>query len=158
MAFDNMRSPRSDEEWTREEGAEPRWKLGITTSRKTIRRLAFVGAGLFFVAWLLGGVGATQSLEGVVPYADTILGLGFVLAIVGAALAGATLVELAPVGLLSGVGHFYKGQDHATHVLSGWGLGFGHTQHILLGLILIGAATVLAAVIAFDRTRDGRST
>jgi hypothetical protein len=156
MAFDNIRSPRSDEAWNRGERAEPRWKLGVTTTRKTIRRLALAGAGLFFLAWLLGGVGETQSLEGIVPYADTILSLGFVLAIVGAALAGATLLELVSVGVISGVGHFYKGQDHATHILSGWGLGLNHTPHILLGLILIGAATIFATVIAFYRTRTRR--
>jgi hypothetical protein len=117
------------------------------------RRYALVGVGLFGLAWLLGGIGETQGLFGLVPFADISLGLGFVLALFAAVVAGTPIREVVPVGILSGVGHFYKGQDHNTHVMSGWGLGLEHTPHIILGLVLIGVATALAAFLAFYHTR-----
>lgn len=129
--------------------------------RGLARRSAVVGVGLFGLAWLLGGIGEGLGLFAVVPFADISLGLGFVLALLGAVAAGAALREIVPVGILSGVGHFYKGQDHATHVSSGWGLGLEHTPHIILGLVLIGVATATAAFLAFYHTRGnvgGRGT
>jgi hypothetical protein len=129
----------------------------ITTERSTrtvARRHALVGVGLFLLAWLLGGISETRALFTLMPYADIALSLGFVLALVGAILAGASLWHIVPIGVLSGIGGFYKGQDHATHVLSGWGFGLDHTPHILIGLILIGIATASAALLAFHRTRN----
>lgn len=117
------------------------------------RTYALVGVGLFLLAWLLGGIGETQGLLELVPYADMSLGLGFVLALFGAAIAGTRLREVVPVGVLSGIGHFYKGQDHTTHIGSGWGLGLEHTPHILLGVVLIGVATAVATFLAFYHTR-----
>lgn len=117
------------------------------------RRYALVGVGLFLFSWLLGAVGAAQGLPMVVPFAEMSLGLALVLALFGAVLAGAAWREIVPIGILSGVGHFYKGQDHTTHVLSGWGLGLEHLPHIILGLVLIGAATAWAAAMAFHHTK-----
>ncbi len=117
------------------------------------RKFALIGVGLFVLAWLLGGIGETQGLYGIVPFADMSLGLGFVLALFGAVVAGAALKEIAPVGILSGIGLFYKGQDHMTHVMSGWGFGLDHRVHIILGLVLIGVATAVAAILAFYHTK-----
>jgi hypothetical protein len=137
---------------------EPLAEMSETERSRTnrARRYSLVGVGLFALAWLLGGIGTVQGLAIVVPYADMSLGLGFVLAFLGASLAGASLWEFVPLGALSGVGHFYKGQDHATHILSGWGFSLDHTAHIVFGLVLIGAATVAAAVLAFYHTRSSR--
>lgn len=90
-----------------------------------------------------------------VPYADVARSLGFVLALYGAVVAGASAWQIVPVGAVAGIGHFYKGQDHATHVLSGWGFGLSHSGHILVGLVLIGLATAAAAFLAFYLTRTG---
>jgi hypothetical protein len=98
-------------------------------------------------------IGQTQELFVSVPFAEMSLGLGFVLALFGAVVAGASLWQIVPIGVLSGIGHFYKGQDHVTHIESGWGLGLEHTPHIILGLILIGIATAAAAFLAFSHTR-----
>lgn len=117
------------------------------------RRYALVGVGLFLLAWLLGGIGETLGLPAFVPYADISLSLGFVLALFGAVIAGVSLWEIMSLGVVAGIGHFYKGQDHATHVLSGWGLGLEHTPHIVLGLVLIGVATTTAAFFSFYHTR-----
>lgn len=131
--------------------------LEATRGRGHARRYALVGLGLFALAWLLGGIGETQGLRELVPYADTSLGLGFVLALFGAVVAGTPLKGIVPIGVISGIGHFYKGQEHITHVQSGWGLGLEHTPHILLGGVLIGVATITAAVMAFYFTRGGDS-
>jgi hypothetical protein len=117
------------------------------------RRYALVGVGLFGLAWLLGGIGETQGLFALVPFADISLSLGFVLALFGAMVAGAALREIVPVGVIAGIGHFYKGQDHMTHVMSGLGFGLEHTAHIFLGLVLIGVATAIAAFFAFHHTK-----
>lgn len=117
------------------------------------RKIALAGVGLFLLSWLLGGIGDTQGLYWLVPVADLSLGLGFVLALFGAISAGTSLRAVIPIGVLSGIGHFYKGQDHETHVLSGLGFGLEHTPHILLGLVLIGIATAAAAILAFYHTR-----
>lgn len=117
------------------------------------RKVALVGVGLFGLAWLLGGIGQTQGLLALVPYAEMSLGLGFVLAFFGAVIAGTPLREVVPIGVVFGIGHFYKGQDHGTHILSGWGFGLEHTPHILLGLVLIGVATAVATFLAFYHTK-----
>jgi len=119
------------------------------------RRYALVGVGLFGLAWLLGGIGETQGLFALVPFADISLSLGFVLALFGAVMAGTALREIVPVAVIAGIGHFYKGQDHMTHVMSGLGFGLEHTAHVILGLFLIGVATAIAAFFAFHRTEAG---
>jgi hypothetical protein len=126
---------------------------GFRRDVNNARKYALVGFGLFGLAWLLGGIGETQGLYGIVPFADLSLGLGFVLALLGAVVAGAALREVVPVGVLSGIGHFYKGQDHMTHVMSGWGFGLEHRVHIILGLVLIGMATAVAVILAFSHTK-----
>jgi len=128
-------------------------KIDGDGGRRAARTYALVGVGLFLLAWLLGGIGQTQRLFALVPYGEIALGLGFVLALLGAVIAGASLWQVVPIGVLSGIGHFYKGQDHVTHIESGWGLGLEHTPHIILGLILIGIATAAAAFLAFYHTR-----
>lgn len=140
--------------------------MGMVADRRTTtgrgrrtraRRYALVGVGLFLLAWVLGGVGETQGLHVLVPFADTVLSLGFVLALLGAILAGASLWQVVAIGILSGVGHFYKGQDHATHILSGLGFGLEHTPHILIGGVLLGIATAAAAVLAYHYTRGAQA-
>jgi hypothetical protein len=120
---------------------------------RAARTYALVGLGLFLLSWLLGGMAATQGLPALMPYADVVLGLGFALALLGAVLAGATLREIIPIGVVSGIGLFYKAQDHATHVQSGWGLGMEHLPHLMLGLILLGVAMAACVVLSFYHTR-----
>lgn len=50
------------------------------------------------------------------------------------------------------VEHFYKGQDHATHILSVWRFSLDHTVHIVFGLILIGVGIAGGAFLTLRRT------
>ncbi len=87
--------------------------IGIRAARK----YGVVGVVLFVVGFVLGGVGNTVSgALWIVPYSDTLDALGFVLALFGAALAGSTIREIVIVGIIFGVGTFYVGEPHATHI------------------------------------------
>ncbi len=90
----------------------------------------------------------------VIPFADTMTALGFVLALLGAVLAGSTLREVLIIGIIFGIGTFYVGEPHSTHIGSGWGLGLEHMTHIFVVLALIGTATATSAVLAFYHTRS----
>jgi hypothetical protein len=129
--------------------------LESAATRRTARRLGLAGIGLFLLSWFLGGLAAALDAPSIVPYADMALGLGFALPLAGAVVGGSALWQIGVIGGISGIGHFYKGQDHAVHLLSGWGFSLEHTPHIILGLVLIGVATGLAAFLAFQRTRLG---
>lgn len=119
---------------------------------KAARTYALAGVGLFLFSWVLGAIAATQGLAAIMPFADVALGLGFALAFFGIVLAGATLRAIIPLGSVAGIGLFYKAQDHATHVESGWGLGLDHLYHLFLGLILIGLTLGAAAFLSFHHT------
>lgn len=67
--------------------------------------------------------------------------LGFVIAVFAASLAGVSARGIALVGVIYGVGTFYLGEPHSTHVASGIGFGFEHMGHINMGLGLISFAT-----------------
>jgi len=118
------------------------------------RKLAVIGIILFFVGFALGGVGnQVQGALFVIPFADTITVLGFVLAVLAAARAGSRIRQILIVGIVFGIGTFYLGEPHSTHVDSGFGLGLEHIQHIFLGLLLWMIATVISVVLAYYNTR-----
>ncbi len=128
--------------------------LGIRAARK----YGAVGVVLFVVGFVLGGVGNTVSgALWIVPYSDTLDALGFVLALFGAALAGSTIREIVIVGIIFGVGTFYVGEPHATHIGSGLGFGLEHMTHVFMGLGLVALATALSAGLSFYHTRTRRS-
>src|SRR5947209_19554659 len=127
---------------------------GMGMSFGTPRKLAVLGLVLFFVGFALGGVGnqVTGALV-VIPFADTITALGFVLALFAAARAGTRIRQILIVGIIYGIGTFYLGEPHSTHVDSGFGLGLEHIQHISLGLLLIMISTIVSVVLAYYHTR-----
>ena len=87
------------------------------------RKLAVIGIILFFVGFALGGVGnQVQGALFVIPFADTITVLGFVLAELAAARGGSRIRQILIVGIVFGIGTFYLGEPHSTHVDSGFGL------------------------------------
>ena len=89
----------------------------------------------------------------VIPFADTITALGFVLALFAAARAGTRIRQILIVGIIYGIGTFYLGEPHSTHIGSGFGLGLEHIQHISLGLLLIMISTIVSVVLAYYHTR-----
>jgi len=128
--------------------------MGKGMSFGSPRKLAVLGLILFFVGFALGGVGNQVSGALVLlPFADTITALGFVLAVSAAVRAGSRIRQILIVGIIYGIGTFYLGEPHSTHVDSGFGLGLSHIQHISLGLLLMVIATVTSVVLAYYHTR-----
>jgi hypothetical protein len=112
------------------------------------------GIVLYIVGFALGGVGnQVQGALPVTPFADTLTALGFVLALVAASRAGSTLREILIVGIVFGVGTFYLGEPHSTHIGSGLGFGLEHLTHIFIGLLLMMAATVISVALTFYHTK-----
>lgn len=69
------------------------------------RKAGLAGLGLYFLGFALGGVANSASnLLPITPYADTIITLGFVLAIFRAIRAGSSTREILIVGIIFGVG------------------------------------------------------
>jgi len=127
---------------------------GTKTGLKPPRKIALLGIVLFFVGFSLGGVGnQIQGALPVIPLADTLTALGFVLGLFGASRAGSTLQQILVVGIIFGIGTFYVGEPHSTHIGSGLGLGLEHLTHIFIGLALMMTATVLSVVLTFYHTR-----
>ena len=128
--------------------------MGKGMSFGSPRNLAILGLVLFFVGFALGGVGNQVSGTLVVlPFADTITALGFVLALSAAVRAGSRIRQILIVGIVYGIGTFYAGEPHQTHIDSGFGLGLAHIQHIFLGLLLMMIATIISVVLAYYNTR-----
>ena len=128
--------------------------MGKGMSFGSPRKLAVLGLVLFFVGFALGGVGNQVSGALVVlPFADTITALGFVLALSAAVRAGSRIRQILIVGIVYGIGTFYVGESHENHVGSGFGLGLAHIQHISLGLLLMIIATAVSVVLAYYHTR-----
>jgi len=119
------------------------------------RKLALAGIVLFLVGFILGGVGNQVSgALPVIPFADTLTALGFVLALFAASRAGSALREILVVGIVFGIGTFYVGEPHSTHIGSGLGFGLEHLTHIFIGLALMMTATALSVVLTFYHTKQ----
>ncbi len=124
-------------------------------SKSFARKSALAGIGLFLIGFGLGGVGnSAETLLWITPFGDTLTGLGFVLSLLGAARAGSSAMEMVIIGIIFGVGTFYLGEPHLTHIQSGFGFGLEHPVHIFTGLGLVAAATAIASVLAFYHTRE----
>ena len=129
-------------------------KSGVGSSRT----LALAGIVLFLVGFILGGVGNQVSgALPVIPFADTLTALGFVLALFAASRAGSALREILVVGIVFGIGTFYVGEPHSTHIGSGLGFGLEHLTHIFIGLTLMMTATALSVVLTFYHTKQSKS-
>ncbi len=107
----------------------------------TVRSYALIAIVIYVFGFVLNGIGNSLTQLWLVPYADTMSALGFVIAVFAASLAGVSARRVALVGVIYGVGTFYLGEPHSTHVASGIGFGFEHMGHINMGLGLISFAT-----------------
>ena len=120
----------------------------------TLRSYALIGIVLYAFGFVLNGIGNGLAQFWLVPYADTVGALGFVVAVYSASLAGVSTRVIAVIGLVYGIGTFYVGEPHSTHVASGLGFGWAHMTHTYVGLGLISFATVLSAALTFYLTRE----
>ncbi len=128
----------------------------------TIRSYALIGIVLYVFGFVLNGIGNGLDQLWLVPYADTVSALGFVVAVYTASLAGVSTRLIVTIGVIYGLGTFYLGEPHSTHRASGLGFGLEHSgfntlSHINIGLGLITFATVLLVALAYYKTRTRRA-
>ncbi|GEM_PF-2622926 len=121
----------------------------------TLRSYAMIGIVLYAFGVLLNEIGNGLTQLWLVPYADTISALGFVIALYTATLSGVGTRLMVVLGLIYGVGTFYVSEPDATYVASGLKIGSYNTTHDV-GLGLIGFTLVLLIALAFYLTRVKR--
>src|SRR5256712_13979936 len=119
----------------------------------TIRSYAMIGIVLYAFGLVLNEIGNGLAQLWLVPYADTISALGFVIALYTASLAGLGTRLTVLIGLIYGIGIFYVSEPDATYVASG--LKVGSYSHDI-GLGLIGFAMCLLIALSFYLSRVKR--
>src|SRR5437660_11372015 len=85
----------------------------------TIRNYAMIGIVLYAFGLVLNEISNGLTQLWLVPYADTISALGFVIALYTAALAGLGTRLTVLIGLIYGIGSFYLGRPDAPYLSSG---------------------------------------
>ena len=118
----------------------------------TIRSYAMIGIVLYAFGLVLNEIGNGLTQLWLVPYADTISALGFVIALYTAALAGLGTRLTVLIGLVYGIGFFFVSEPDATYAASGLKIGSYNTTHDV-GLGLIGFMMIFLIALAFYLTR-----
>ena len=116
----------------------------------TIRSYAMIGIVLYAFGLVLNEIGNNLTQLWLVPYADTISALGFVIALYTASLAGLGTRLTVLIGLIYGIGIFYVSEPDTTYVASG--LKVGSYSHDI-GLGLIGFTMIFLIGLSFYLTR-----
>ena len=125
-----------------------------TLPSSTIRSYAMIGIVLYAFGLVLNEIGNGLAQLWLVPYADTISALGFVIALYTASLAGLGTRLTVLIGLIYGIGTFYVSEPDSTYSASG--LRIGSYSHEV-GLGLIGFTLILLIGLAFYLTRVKRA-
>ncbi|HVH15735.1 MAG TPA: hypothetical protein VNA15_08475 [Candidatus Angelobacter sp.] len=118
----------------------------------TVRSYAMIGIVLYVFGLVLNEIGNGLTQLWLVPYADTISALGFVIALYTASLAGLGTRLTVLIGLIYGIGIFYVSEPDATYAASGLRISSYNTTHYV-GLGLIGFTMLLLIALAFYLTR-----
>ena len=132
------------------EGAKP------ALPSSTIRSYAMIGIVLYAFGLVLNEIGNGLTQLWLVPYADTISALGFVIALYTATLAGLGTRLTVLIGLIYGIGIFYVSEPDATYLASGLRISSYNTTHYV-GLGLIGFTMTFLIGLAFYLTRVKRA-
>jgi hypothetical protein len=132
------------------EGAKP------ALPSSTIRSYAMIGIVLYAFGLVLNEIGNGLTQLWLVPYADTISALGFVIALYTATLAGLGTRLTVLIGLVYGIGIFYVSEPDATYAASGLRISSYNTTHYV-GLGLIGFTMIFLIGLAFYLTRVKRA-
>jgi hypothetical protein len=132
------------------EGAKP------ALPSSTIRSYAMIGIVLYAFGLVLNEIGNGLTQLWLVPYADTISALGFVIALYTATLAGLGTRLTVLIGLVYGIGIFYVSEPDATYAASGLRISSYNTTHYV-GLGLIGFTMIVLIGLAFYLTRVKRA-
>src|SRR5947208_6399128 len=85
----------------------------------TLRSYAMIGIVLYAFGLVLNEIGNGLAQRWLVPYADTISALGFVIALYTATLAGLGTRLTVVIGLIYGIGLFYVSDPHGTQLAPG---------------------------------------
>src|SRR5437879_11524176 len=120
-------------------------KLALPSS--TIRSYAMIGIVLYTFGLVLNEIGNGLAQKWLVPYADTISALGFVIALYTATLAGLGTRLTVVIGIIYGIGIFYVSEPDPTYVASGLEISSYNTTHFV-GLGLIGFTIILLIALA----------
>ena len=118
----------------------------------TIRSYAMIGIVLYAFGLVLNEIGNGLAQLWLVPYADTISALGFVIALYTAALAGLGTRLTVLIGLIYGIGIFFVSEPDTTYAASGLKIGSYNMTHYV-GLGLIGFTMIFLIALAFYLTR-----
>jgi len=118
----------------------------------TIRSYAMIGIVLYAFGLVLNEIGNNLTQLWLVPYADTISALGFVIALYTATLAGLGTRLTVLIGLVYGIGIFYVSEPDATYAASGLKIASYNMTHYV-GLGLIGFIMIFLIALAFYLTR-----
>jgi hypothetical protein len=118
----------------------------------TIRSYAMIGIVLYAFGLVLNEIGNGLTQLWLVPYADTISALGFVIALYTATLAGLGTRLTVLIGLIYGIGIFFVSEPDATYTASGLKIGSYNMTHDV-GLGLIGFTMLFLIGLAFYLTR-----
>ncbi len=118
----------------------------------TVRSYAMIGIVLYAFGLVLNEIGNGLTQLWLVPYADTISALGFVIALYTASRAGLGTRLTVLIGLIYGIGIFYVSEPDATYAASGLRISSYNTTHYV-GLGLIGFTMILLIALAFYLTR-----
>lgn len=87
------------------------------------------------------------------PFGDLLYGLGLVIVVASSARSGLSMKYLVIVGVVIGIGLFYKSAIHEIHIASGLGFGLPHQVHVGIGAITITLAVAAVATLATIRHR-----
>jgi hypothetical protein len=111
-----------------------------------------IGIVLYAFGLVLNEIGNGLTQLWLIPYADTMSALGFVIALYTAALAGLGTRFTVLLGLIYGIGIFYVSEPDATYAASGLKIASYNTTHSV-GLGLVGFTMILLIALAFYLTR-----
>jgi hypothetical protein len=120
----------------------------------TLRSYAMIGIVLYAFGVLLSEIGNNIPLLWLIPYADTLSALGFVIALYTASLSGVGTRLMVVIGLIYGIGTFYVSEPESTYTASG--LRIGSYSHDV-GLGLIGFTLIFLIGLSFYLTRARRA-
>jgi hypothetical protein len=130
----------------------------------SLKKYAIIGLALNLIGFALGFAGqglyqmGIESLDSGIatlePLGDLAFGLGLVIVIASAALAGVEMRYIAIAGAVIGIGLFFKSALHEIHIASGIGFGLPHTAHVGLGAILITVSAAALTIISLRSKRE----
>src|SRR5438046_5042104 len=107
-------------------------RLCVTSS--TLSSYARIGIVRYAFGLVLNEIGNGLAQRWLVPYADTISALGFVIALYTATLAGLGTRLTVVIGLIYGIGFFYVSEPDSTYLESGFKIS-SYSHYVGLGII-----------------------